>query len=94
VAGRSGYSQNPRGASISEEATSELLVLDGAGTPIRRVALAQGPRHNAALSAVPVPGAAGDFYVGGLRNGAGSHSADADPALLQADGWAARLTLD
>jgi hypothetical protein len=94
VAGRSGYWQNPHGASISEEAVSELLVLDGAGTVTRHLGLPQGPRHNAALGLAPVPDKAGSFYVGGLSNGAGSHSADSDPARLQADGWAARVALD
>lgn len=94
VAGRSGYWQNPRGASISEEATSELVVLDGAGAVTRRLELAQGLRHNAALSIAPVPGQARVYLVGGLSNGPGSHSADADPALLQADGWLVRASLD
>jgi hypothetical protein len=94
VAGRSGYWQNPRGASISEEGTSELLILDGPGNVTRRLELAQGPRHNGALSIAPAPGHAGHFYAGGLANGPGSHSADGDPALLQADGWVTRVALD
>jgi hypothetical protein len=94
VAGRSGYWQNPRGASISEEGTSELLVLDGTGTVSRRLELAQGPRHNGALGIAPAPGHAGHFYAGGLANGPGSHSADTDPTLLQADGWVNRVVLD
>ncbi len=94
VAGRSGYWQNPRGASISEEGTRELLVLDGAGNITRRLELAQGPRHNGALGIAPAPGHAGHFYAGGLANGPGSHSADGDPALLQADGWVTRVALD
>ena len=94
VAGRSGYWQNPRGASISEEATSELLLLDGAGAVHRRRTLPQGARHNAALGLAPLPGRAKRYLVGGLSNGPGSHSADGDPALLQADGWLLRAALD
>lgn len=94
VAGRSGYWQNPGGASISEEARAELLVLDGAGAVVRRLELPQGPRHNAALSVVPSGSGAGVYDVGGLSNGAGSHSADSDPALLQADGWVVRLAVE
>ncbi|HEY6556933.1 MAG TPA: hypothetical protein VI072_06655 [Polyangiaceae bacterium] len=92
VAGRSGYWQNPRGASISEEARSELLALDASGRLIRRADLPQGLRHNAALS-LTESSSSGHFFVGGLTNGPGSHSADSDPALLRADGWLERIVL-
>jgi hypothetical protein len=75
VAGRSGYWQNPHGASISEEAASELAVLDAAGAVVRRLELPQGRRHNGALS-IAASGAArgaaaGAYFVGGLTNGPG-----------------------
>jgi hypothetical protein len=89
VAGRAGYSQNPHGASISEEARAEVLVLDAAGAMVRRLELPQGPRHNAALSIVP--DGDGGYLAGGLVNGPGSHSADADPSKLAADGWLTRI---
>lgn len=88
VAGRAGYWQNPHGASISEEAASALVVLDGAGAVTREIALPQGPRHNGAL-AIRVEDE-NHVLVGGLTNGPGSHSADGDPAKLAADGWVQR----
>jgi hypothetical protein len=91
VAGRSGYWQNPRGASISEEARSELLVLDASGHVRRRLDIAGSVRHNAALSIAHSGAGSSHLFVGGLMNGPGSHSADGDPALLRADGWLERL---
>ncbi len=91
VAGRSGYWQNPRGASISEEARSEVLVLDSSGSVRQRLEIPQGLRHNAALS-IAQSRAGSHLFVGGLMNGPGSHSADGNPALLRADGWLQRIT--
>jgi hypothetical protein len=91
AAARSGYWQNPRGASISEEARAEVLLLDAAARVTRRIELPQGPRHNGALSVALV----GDqVWAGGLANGPGSHSADGNPAMLEADGWVARFRVD
>lgn len=84
--GRSGYWQNPTGASISEEATSEAVVLASDGTLMRRLSLVQGRRHNAALT-VARHHTSGALVIGGLQDGPGSHSADTDPSLRRSDGW-------
>ena len=87
VVGTSGYSQNPHGASISEEGQSFARVLrpDGATATID---VPSGPRHNEARFAVAEPD--GALVLGGMSDGPGTHSADGDPALLRASGWAVR----
>lgn len=85
VAGATGYTQNPTGASISEQAQPLLARLSADGQLQERVALAAGPRHNQ-LRAL-APRSDGGLLLGGLDNGPGTHSADADPALLTADGY-------
>lgn len=84
VAGASGYWQNPSGGSISEEAQPLLAVLPAAAGPAQRVPLSAGPRHNQVRTLVAWQGR---WLVGGLENGPGTHSADADPALRAADGY-------
>lgn len=84
AAGSSGYTQNPSGASISEDAAPLLAVLDAQGKLVRRVALPAGARHHQlrALAAFKQ-----GWLAGGMENGPGTHSADANPALLAADGY-------
>jgi hypothetical protein len=88
VVGASGYTQNPHGASISEasSAFARWLSPDGA---IEATALPNGPRHNEARAVLPA--GAGRFAVGGMLDGPGTHSADADPAALRATGFVATV---
>lgn len=90
AAGSSGYIQNPAGASISEEAKPLLLVLEGDGALREKLTVSGGPRHNQVRSVAPHNGA---YLSGSLENGPGTHSADADPALLRADGVVRGLRL-
>ncbi len=86
VSGSSGYTQNPMGASVSEAAAPLLALLASDGTLIRRVSVAAGPRHNQLRSLAPW---GQGYLLGGMVNGPGTHSADADLNLLKADGWVA-----
>lgn len=85
VAGSTGYTQNPAGASVSEEAQPLLALLGPDGQLQQRVALAAGPRHNQLRALAPRPD--GGWLLGGMENGPGTHSADGNPALLTADGY-------
>lgn len=89
VAGATGYLQNPGGVSISEEALPLLARLSAEGQLLQRVALTPGPRHNQ-LRAL-LPRGQGGWLIGGMENGPGTHSADADPTLLRADGYLREL---
>jgi hypothetical protein len=83
--GSTGYTQNPTGASISEQSKPLLLLLEADGSVRRRIDMTAGARQNQVRSIV----ARGDGYVvGGMVNGPGTHSGDADPALIAADGFA------
>jgi hypothetical protein len=84
LAGSTGYLQNPTGGSISESAEPLLVVLPPMGTPIRRLVLPAGPRQNQLRT---VASWRERWVIGGLQNGPGTHSADADPALLICDGY-------
>lgn len=82
--GTTGYVQNPAGASISEEAQPLLLLLNADASVSRRVSLADGPRQDQVRTIVSLDGR---WLVGGMRNGPGTHSADAQPQLIAADGY-------
>ena len=84
LAGSTGYVQNPTGGSISEDAAPLLAILPATGVAAQRVVIAAGPRHNQVRTLIPWQGR---WLVGGLQNGPGTHSADADPALLTCDGY-------
>jgi hypothetical protein len=89
VAGASGYAQNPNGASITEaSAPFALWLRQGDVTPLP---LPSGPRHNEALTLLPLPD--GRLLVGGMVDGPGTHSADGDPSLLRADGFLRELAV-
>lgn len=88
ASGSTGYTQNPSGASISEEAAPLLLRLAPDGTLRERIAFAAGPRQNQ-LRALLRHG--GRWFVAGLRDGPGTHSGDGDPARIRAQGLVARL---
>ena len=90
LAGSTGYLQNPTGVSISESAAPLLALLPAPGQAAQRLPLDTGPRHNQARSLAWWDGR---WWAGGMADGPGTHSADADPALLRADGWLRALSL-
>jgi hypothetical protein len=90
VAGAAGYTQNPTGASVSEQSTPLLAVLESDGTLRQRIDFTAGARQNQLRSVV----ARGDHWlVGGLVNGPGTHSGDGNPALITADGFAREMAI-
>jgi len=84
AAGASAYTQNPSGASISEQSAPLLLVLRADGTVARRVEFPAGPRQNQLRSLAQRAGA---WSVGGSLDGPGTHSGDGDPSLIRANGF-------
>jgi len=85
VAGSAGYTQNPDGASVSEQASPLLAVLESDGTLRSRIAFAAGPRQNQLRSLAQL---GGRWIVGGMANGPGTHSGDGNRAAIVADGFA------
>lgn len=89
--GAAGYTQNPAGASISEEAAPLAALLDGDGKYVRRIAVAAGPRHNQLRSVTTWQGR---WLFAGMQDGPGTHSGDANHALIKADGLVRDFRLD
>jgi hypothetical protein len=90
AAGAAGYSQNPAGAIISEQMTPLLAILDADGTVRQRIDVTAGPRQNQ-LRALAAHN--GNWLLGGMVNGPGTHSGDGDPALIVADGFVRETTI-
>ncbi|MGZ5676117.1 MAG: hypothetical protein ACXWHC_15080 [Usitatibacter sp.] len=90
VAGTAGYTQNPVGASVSEQATPLLAVLESDGTLRQRVDLSAGVRQNQLRSIVA---RGGNWLLGALVNGPGTHSGDANPQLITADGFVREMAI-
>lgn len=90
VAGVSGYAQNPHGASVSEEsrAFARLVLADGTSTAL---VTPNGKRHNEARTLAQRGD--GQWVVGGMVDGPGTHSADSDPTLLTASGSLGALAM-
>lgn len=84
AAGSTGYTQNPAGASISEDSQPLLAVLDAQGKLQQRLEIAAGPRQNQVRSLAAWHGG---WLAAGLMNGPGTHSGDANPAAIFADGY-------
>jgi hypothetical protein len=82
--GTTGYTQNPAGASISESAQPLLLLLNADGSLARNIGFPGGLRHNQLDT---VESFNGQWLVGGMTNGPGTHSGDSQPALIVADGF-------
>ena len=82
--GTTGYVQNPTGASISEAAQPLLVLLNHDGTLAQKLAFAAGPRQNQLTTIASLNGR---WLIGGMVNGPGTHSGDADRALIVADGF-------
>ncbi|MFT7775498.1 hypothetical protein [Roseateles sp.] len=89
LAGSTGYTQNPTGASISEESKPLLALLSPDGQLQQRVTLTPGLRHNQLRALAPLRDTG--WLSGGMENGPGTHSADTDAALLVADGYLREL---
>jgi len=90
VAGAAGYSQNPTGGSISEQAAPLLAVLEPDGTLKQRIDLVAGARQNQVRS---LAARNGNWLVGGMINGPGTHSGDDNPAAIAADGFVHETTI-
>jgi hypothetical protein len=82
--GATGYVQNPSGESISEAAQPLLVLLNSDGSLAQKLGYAGGARHNQLTTIAPLNGR---WLLGGMVNGPGTHSGDADPKLIVADGF-------
>jgi hypothetical protein len=94
--GAAGYTQNPTGASVSEQSTPLVVILEADGRLASRVSVSPGIPFPvfARQNQVRTLAASGDkWFIGGLADGPGTHSGDANPALITADGYARELTI-
>jgi len=82
--GTTGYVQNPTGASISESAQPLLVLLGTDGSLVQNLGFPGGPRHNQLTT---IAWSERGWLLGGMVNGPGTHSGDADRGLLVADGF-------
>jgi hypothetical protein len=82
--GSTGYTQNPFGASISESAQPLLVLLNSDGSMAKDLNYIGGPRQNQLTTVTPLNGR---WLLGGMVNGPGTHSGDADHNLIVADGF-------
>jgi hypothetical protein len=81
--------QNPAGASISEDTQPLLVLLDADGSVRQRVTVAGGPRQNQIRTIISL---GGRWLIGGMRNGPGTHSGDAQPEVITADGYLSEMS--
>jgi len=82
--GATGYTQNPSGASISESAQPLLVLLNADGSLAQNLNYMGGARQNQLTTIAPLNGG---WVLGGMVNGPGTHSGDADHNLIVADGF-------
>jgi hypothetical protein len=82
--GTTGYTQNPSGASISEAAQPLLVLLNTDGSVAQNLGYTGGHRHNQLTTIAPLKGR---WLLGGMINGPGTHSGDADRGLIVSDGF-------
>jgi hypothetical protein len=82
--GTTGYTQNPSGESVSEAAQPLLVVLNRDGSLAQNLGYTGGARHNQLTTIAPLNG---QWLLGGMINGPGTHSGDADRKLIVADGF-------
>ena len=90
VAGAAGYSENPNGASVSEQTTPLLALLEANGALAQRIDVSAGARQNQLRS---IAARGNDWLIGGLVNGPGTHSGDGNPALITADGFVREISI-
>jgi hypothetical protein len=82
--GTTGYVQNPSGASISEAAQPLLVLLNSDGSLAQNLGYVGGARHNQLTTIASLNG---HWLLGGMINGPGTHSGDANRGLIVADGF-------
>jgi hypothetical protein len=82
--GSTGYTQNPSGESISEAAQPLLVLLGSDGSLVQNFGYTGGARQNQLTTVAPLNG---EWLLGGMIDGPGTHSGDADRALIVADGF-------
>ena len=82
--GTTGYVQNPSGESISEAAQPLLVLLNSDGSLAQNLTYIGGARHNQLTTIASLNGR---WLLGGMINGPGTHSGDADRGLIVADGF-------
>jgi hypothetical protein len=82
--GTTGYTQNPSGASISEAAQPLLVLLNSDGSLAQNLGYIGGARHNQLTTIASLNG---HWLFGGMINGPGTHSGDADRKLIITDGF-------
>jgi hypothetical protein len=82
--GTTGYVQNPSGESISEAAQPLLAILNSDGSLAQNLGYIGGARHNQLTTIAPLNGR---WLIGGMSNGPGTHSGDAQRELIVADGF-------
>ncbi len=82
--GTTGYVQNPSGESISEAAQPLLALLNSDGSLAQNLGYVGGARHNQLTTITPLNGR---WLLGGMINGPGTHSGDAQRELIVADGF-------
>jgi hypothetical protein len=82
--GTTGYVQNPSGESISEAAQPLLVLLNSDGSLAQNLGYTGGARHNQLTT---IASQNGRWLLGGMVNGPGTHSGDADRGLIVADGF-------
>jgi hypothetical protein len=88
AAGSTGYTQNPTGASISEEAQPLLLRLNSEGETLQRLSLPAASGHNSVRS---LASGSGGVLFGGMQNGPGTHTYDSAPDRITANGFLREL---
>jgi hypothetical protein len=82
--GTTGYVQNPSGESISEDAQPLLVLINSDGSLAQSLGYTGGARHNQLTSIAALNGR---WLLGGMINGPGTHSGDANRELIVADGF-------
>lgn len=82
--GTTGYTQNPSGESISESAQPLLALLNSDGSLERNLGYTGGARHNQLTT---IAAFNGSWLLGGMIDGPGTHSGDADRGLIAANGF-------
>lgn len=82
--GTTGYTQNPSGASISESSKPLLVLLNADASLARTINYAGGARQNQLNTIASLHN---HWILGGMVNGPGTHSGDADHTLIKADGF-------
>ncbi len=90
VAGATGYTQNPGGESVLDASLPLLARVDLATGAVRRIPVAAGPRGNQVRGLAPWHG---KWLLAGSDNVPATHTEDADPARVTADGYLREMAL-